>query len=148
MTNIGTTYINKSSNWWLYVEDAMLIWSLIHVDGIITICIELTLGLFWHNLHFFDMHSMDKILYNRKGEGKGGWWSYGCGKKKLFINWIPTLNGWRNEHNLSLVQEHRWKKTLITGFVDEIHHHSLCFCPPPSPSITTKRANKVKNLWE
>jgi hypothetical protein len=48
MTNIGTTYINKSSNWWLYVEDSMLIWSLKqYVDGIITICIELALGLFW-----------------------------------------------------------------------------------------------------
>jgi hypothetical protein len=63
MTNIGTTYINKLSNWWPYVEDSMLIWSLIqYVDDIITICIELTLGLFWHNLHSFNMHSMDKIL--------------------------------------------------------------------------------------
>ncbi len=63
MTNIGTTYINKSSNWWLYVEDSMLIWSLIqYVDGTITICIELALGLFWHNLHFFNTHSKNKIL--------------------------------------------------------------------------------------
>jgi hypothetical protein len=63
MTNIGTTYINKSSNWWLYIEDSMLKWSLIqYVDGIITIFIELALGLFWHNLHFFNAHSMDKIL--------------------------------------------------------------------------------------
>jgi len=63
MTNIGTTYINKSSNWWLYVEDSILIWSLIqYVDGTITICIELALGLFWHNLHFFNTHSKNKIL--------------------------------------------------------------------------------------
>jgi hypothetical protein len=63
MTNIGSTYINKSLNWWLYVEDSMLIWSLIqYVDDIITICIDLALGLFRHNLHIFNTHSMDKIL--------------------------------------------------------------------------------------
>jgi hypothetical protein len=112
MTNISTTYINELSNWWLYVEDSMVMWSLIqYVDGIITICIELALGLFWHNLHFFDMHSMGKILSNRKGKGKGGWQSHSCAKKQLFINWIPMLNGWRNQHNLSLVQEHKWKKS-------------------------------------
>ncbi len=33
-----------------------------YVDGIITICIELALGLFWHNLHFSNTHSMNKIL--------------------------------------------------------------------------------------
>ncbi len=33
---------------WIYIYDM--------------ICIELALGLFWHNLHFFNMHSMDKIL--------------------------------------------------------------------------------------
>ncbi len=63
LIDVGTTYINKSSNWWLYVEDSMLISSLIpYVHGIITIYIELTLGLFWHNLHFFHTHSMDKIF--------------------------------------------------------------------------------------
>jgi len=79
MTNIGTTYTNKSSNWWLYVEDSMLIWSLIqYVDGIITICIELTLGLFWYNLHFFNTHSMNKILLMLT-------------QHKLINNWIDVV---------------------------------------------------------
>jgi hypothetical protein len=65
MINIGTTSINKPwLNWWQYVKDSMLIiQSLIqYVDGIITTCIELALGLFWNNLDFFNTHSMDEIL--------------------------------------------------------------------------------------
>jgi hypothetical protein len=57
----------------------MLIQSLIqYVDGIITICIELALGLFWHNLHFFNMHSMDKILSMPR-------------QHKLIIYWIDVV---------------------------------------------------------
>lgn len=40
------------------------------------------------------------------------------------------------------------KKTLMMGLMDEIHHRSLCLCPPPSPAAATKEASEIGNLRE
>jgi len=75
ITHVATMYINKSSNSSLYVQDFLLIWLFIWcVHGIITICIGLTLGLFWHNLHSFHAHSMDKIFSMLKQCKFVGYW--------------------------------------------------------------------------
>lgn len=39
------------------------------------------------------------------------------------------------------------KKTLMMGLMDEIHHRSLCLCPPPSPAAAaTKRGKRDREL--
>ncbi len=123
MTNIGTTYINKSSNWWLYVEHSMLIWSLIqYVDGIITICIELVLGLFWHNLHFFNMHSMDKILSMMKQHKLISYWiddvitfikmDFQCHCISHKSNTLKCLKNGTNCHNINIIL---WSVAISNG---------------------------------
>lgn len=36
----------------------------------------------------------------------------------------------------------------MMGLMDEIHHRSLCLCPPPSPPAATKEASEIGNLRE
>ncbi len=38
------------------------------------------------------------------------------------------------------------RKTLMMGLMDEIHHRSLCLCPPPSPAAATKRGKRDREL--